>query len=305
MMGEHLGRGMYFPPVASHLIDSRYVAQTFRIQVMQPALQRDETTAFPVVYATDGNLTFEMLKGISHILQASAREAPRFILVGIGYPSECPRAGAVLRGRDLTFDGYPKLDRQPPAIEGVLLPRVAAKDFGGAAEFQDFLEHELMPLVDGKYATRVGERTYFGHSVGGSFGLFTLLNRPRLFDNYIISSPGLAYDGESSGCIRYENYEFALDLVREFIASGKSLSGKRVYLSVGAEEEFDPDLSHWRLTSSFHRFNAVLRELAIPGLTLQSEVFAGETHATAWPIAFMHGLQALFNTGTRRGRDLA
>jgi len=214
----------YFPPVESHVIDSKRVEQTFQIRVMRPEIERGECTRFPVVYATDGNFVFDVLKGISYGMQRSAHDAPRFILVGIGYPEDSPLAGAVLRARDLTFPNYPKLSFNPPPVEGVLVPKEGTKAFHGAEDFQQFIQHELIPFVDERYSTIPGERTYFGHSAGGGFGLFTLFTRTELFENYIISSPGLIYHGESSAGVRYEHYEFVLELARGFIASAKPLA---------------------------------------------------------------------------------
>jgi uncharacterized protein len=282
----------YYPPVETHLIPSKYVAQTYKVQVMRPPQRRGETTRFPAVYAADGNLTFDMFKGISYLIQSPEREGSRFVLVGIGYPSDCPLAGAVLRGRDLTFPGYPKLSMKPPPVEGVLVAEAGTKDFYGAEDFQRFIEHELIPLIDEKYETVPGERTYFGHSGGGGFGLFTLLTRRDLFKNYIVSSPGLIYHGEASG-IRYDDYAFMLEEVRRFIATGRSLSGNKLYMSVGTAEEFETGLEPWRLTSSFYRLAALLKAASIPGLTLTCEAFPGATHATVWPLAFMHGVQSI------------
>lgn len=287
----------YFPTVETHLIESKYVRQIFKVQVMQPLCKRGERERFPVVYATDGNLSFDLLKGIAYLLQSQAHESLRFTLVGIGYPGDCPLAGVVLRARDLTFPGYPKLSIKPPSIEGVLTPEKGAKDFYGAGEFQQFIERELIPLIDEKYATMPGERTYFGHSGGGGFGLFTLFTKSDLFKNYIVSSPGLIYHGKSSAGIHYENYDFALQEARKFVASGKSLDGIKLYMSVGAEEEFEPGLESWQLTSSFYRMAALMKGAAIPGLALTMEVLAGETHNTAWPMAFIHGVRAVLGTG--------
>jgi len=179
----------YFPAVHTHLITSRHVAQTFQIRVMQPLQERGETTRFPVVYATDGNLTFDVLKGISHSMQGRESGTIRFILVGIGYPGDCCEAGDMLRGRDMTFPGYPKFSSTPPPVEGVLVAEAGTKDFYGADDFQNFIGHELLPFIDARYRTIPGDRTYFGHSLGGGFGLFTLFTRPELFKNYLISSP--------------------------------------------------------------------------------------------------------------------
>jgi len=291
---------LFYPAVESHLVRSSHVAQTFKIQVMQPVRRRGETTRFPVVYATDGNLAFDVLKGISYAMQKSESDAPRFILVGIGYPSDCPVAGNVLRARDLTFPGYPDCRFPPPSVEGVLLPERGGKEYVGGEDFQLFIQRELVPMIDEKYHTQPGERTYFGHSAGGGFGLFTLLSRPDLFNNYIISSPGVTYNGISRSGVVYDNYEFLLKRARQFAESGRALPGLRMYLSVGSEEEFEPAYAKWQLTSSFYRLATFLKSAAIPGLKLSTEIFSGETHMTVWPMAFVHGIQAVFGTGPRR-----
>jgi uncharacterized protein len=291
---------LYYPPVETHLVRSKHVAQTFKVQVMQPPCKRGETTRFPTVYASDGNLCFDMFKGISYLMQSPEPGGMRFILVAIGYPAETPPAGALLRARDLTFPLYPELARKPPPIEGVLTPEEAAKDFRRAEDFQQFIEHELVPLIDEKYPTSPGDRTYVGHSAGGGFGLFTLFTRPQLFRNYVASSPGLIYHGRSTGGVEYENYDFVLQHARRFIESRQSLNGVRLYMSVGGEEEFEPNLGQWQLTSSFYRLAALLRGAAIPGLELTTEVFPRETHMTAWPVAFIHGMQTLFGRGASR-----
>lgn len=295
---------LYYPPIDTHLVRSKHVAQTFEIRVMQPVRTRMETTRFPVVYATDGNRCFDMFKGISHVIQSRERPASRFILVSIGYPSDSPVAGLVLRARDFTFEGYPRHSLEPPAMEGVLLAEPGTKNFHGAEDFQQFIEFELMPLIESIYPTLPAERTYFGHSAGGGFGLFTLFAKPRLFRNYVVSSPGLIYHGETTVGVRYDEYEFLLDEARRFAASGKTLphEGARLYMSVGAEEEFEPYVANWRITSSFYRMVALLERLRITGLELLTEVFPGETHMTAWPLAFIRGVPAVLRH--RDGRSL-
>ena len=293
----------YFPAVETHLVRSKHVAQTFKIQVMQPARRRDEAVRYPVIYATDGNLTFDMLKGISYLLQFNPRDAPRFMLVGIGYPGDSPLAGAMLRGRDLLCPRNPKVHRQPPAIEGILLPEAGTRDLYGAEDFQQFVGKELVPFIEGRYPTN-GERTYFGHSAGGGFGLFTLFTQPQLFRNYIVSSPGMTYHGKSSGGIDYDRYDFMFEEARRFIAAARPLSGVNVYMSAGSEEEFEPPpAAGYQLTSSVLRMAALLRLAGIPGLRVMTEIFPGGTHMAVCPLAFLNGVQAVFGTGVWRGRS--
>jgi uncharacterized protein len=297
--------GDYFPAIETHLLQSRHVSQMFRIQVMQPLRKSGQLCRCPVVYATDGNLAFDVLKGISYGIQTSGQTVPQFILVGIGYPEDSPIAGALLRVRDLTFPQHPRLNTKPGSLRGVLVAREGAKDFGGAEDFQQFIGEELVPFIDERYLTAAGDRTYFGHSAGGGFGLFTLFTRPELFRRYIISSPGISCNGETSAGITYENYDFMLREARKFVASGPALRDTPVYMSVGGEEEFEPELAKWHLTSSFLQMASLLKTAAVPGLKLMTEIFPAETHMTVWPMAFIHGVQAVFGTGvwTRGSRD--
>ena len=291
----------YFPAVETHLIRSKHVPQSFRIQVMQPPRQRGEIRRYPVIYVTDGNAVFDMFKGISWVMQQSEREAPPFVLVAIGYPSDSPVAGGRLRGRDLTFPGCPNYfsgHEELARWEELLAPEAGTADFCGAEHFQRFLGEELIPFIDERYDTVPDDRTYFGHSVGGGFGLYTLFTLSRLFRNYICSSPTVVYNGVTPSGTRYENHDFMLQRAREFIAGGRSLNGVRLYLSVGTEEEFEPLIANWQFVSGFYRMVALLRRAAIPGLTLMAEAAHGETHTTVWPIAFMRGVQAIL--GTRR-----
>ena len=292
MMGQPGPDGLeYCPEVETYLVHSQHVNQTFKIQVMRPIQKRGEVLRLPTLYATDGNLAFDVLKGLCWSAQMSGHLALRFVLVGIGYPTDSPLSGTLLRMRDLTFPGYPQLCTEAPPWEDVLVPDRGAKLFCGAEEFQQFLADELVPFIEERCGTRDQERTYFGHSLGAGFGLFTLFTRPDLFRNYILSSPGLIYHGQSSAGIRYEEYDFVLQQARRAIASGLSLSGRRVYMSVGEEEEFEPLLAQWRFTSSFYRMVSLLKSAAIPGLELTAEVFPGETHMAAWPMAFNHGVR--------------
>jgi predicted alpha/beta superfamily hydrolase len=290
-MGQAPPDLIFHPAVQTHLLRSQHVQQTFQIQVLLPAQRGGESTRFPVVYAADANRCFDMFKGISHLLQSTERDGSRFILVGVGYPSDSPVAGFKLLARDFAFPGYPWNPPELPPLEGVLSAEPGTKDFGGADDFQQFIEHELIPFIDAKYPTVRDERTYFGHSAGGGFGLYTLFSKPQLFKSYLISSPGLFFHGQGAAGKSYENDDFMLREARRFLDSGKPLPGVKLYLSVGAQEEFEPELAPWQLTSSFYRLAALLKAAAIPGLEFITEVFEGETHMTAWPIAFMHGVR--------------
>jgi predicted alpha/beta superfamily hydrolase len=284
----------FFPAVETHLLSSKHVLQTYKIQVMRPMQRRGDTRRFPVVYATDGNAVFDVFKGLGWIMQAFSPHAPAFILVTVGYPEDSPVAGEILRARDLTFPGCPDwVSGREVAWEGVLRPQAGTKSMHGARQFQDFLADELIPFIDARYETDPQQRLYFGHSMGGSFGLFTLFTRSSLFHKYLISSPALLYDGTTAAGVHHERSEFLFEHAKTFLATHTSLQNIDLYLSVGTQEQFEPLVENWQFTSSFYRLVALMRRAALPGLRLTTEVFAGEGHATVWPIAFMHGVQAV------------
>jgi len=287
----------YFPSTETHLLASKCVSQVFKIQVMRPLQASSSNRRFPVVYATDGNAVFDMFKGLCGVLQAFNPQWPRFILVTIGYPGDSPVAGELLRGRDMTFAGCPDYFSGFPLFgrwSDVLTPEPGSQYFGGAEAFQRFIAEELIPLVDRDYETLPEDRTYFGHSLGAGFGLFMLFSQTSLFRRYVLSSPTLSYHGETPSGVSYRNHDFLLDRAREFLTGDPSLQGVKLYLSVGTQEEFEPLIANWRFTSSFYRLVALFKSTTTAGFAPITEVFSGERHATVWPIAFMHGIQALF-----------
>jgi len=272
------------PAVESHLIHSKYVEQTYQVEVMQPLMCRSADERFPVLYLVDGNDTFDAAKCISHNLQI-AGQVCRYILVGIGYPGTNPFVGDILRGRDLTplrrapIPGFPTTS----PIEGV--PGIEnGKRWHGAEEFLSFISDELVPLVEAEYPARPNDRGLFGHSLGGGLGLHAMFSQPALFTRFILSSPSVSWDGDPHG----------LEQAERAARAGTRIDAK-VFLSVGGEEEFQPAYAKSQFCSSFFRLAALLRGANLPGLTIRSELIPGETHASVWPIAFTHGVQAVFS----------
>lgn len=269
-------------PVEKHLIESKHVDQTFEISVMQPLCKTDGSERFAVVYVTDGNFTFDALSGLSHGLHFGG-DAPRFIVVGIGYPGHNPWAGSYLRARDFLSDDYPFNQQDMPSLPFVDVPRPGgAKQWAGAADFLEFIATELIPFVDERYPTIKENRTYYGHSAGGYFGLYTLFHHGELFENYIISSPGLATDDHNTVFSEAEN----------FLASAKNVRAK-VYLSAGSAEDKEANYRQFRIAHHTLQMAECLNRAGISGLNIQSRIFPDETHMSVWPLAFSHGVRAL------------
>jgi len=64
---------------------------------------------------------------------------------------------------------------------------------GKAANFLKFIEEELLPYVERKYPFTT-YRTLIGHSDAGLFSIYSLINHPNLFANYLSIYPSLDWN---------------------------------------------------------------------------------------------------------------
>lgn len=267
---------LHVPAVDTHHLDG------FQIQVMQPLMRRDGSERFPVLYITDANMAFDMAKGISHCLHVTG-DVARYILVGIGYPGDNPLAGTIERRRDYTPAGRPEVADWPRTypVEGVGEIPAGQPCWGRAGDFVAFIRERLMPFIDARYPTLPQDRGFFGHSLGGGFGLHVLFNHTALFGRYALSSPSISYDGD----------DYAIHEARAFIASGQRLDA-RIFLSVGGDEEFGAAYAKSQFVSSSYRLGAILNDMS--GVSFRHRVYLGETHLGVYPIAFSHAVQYLY-----------
>ena len=241
------------PGVTVTELRSSNVDQTFEVSVALPRAPTPDRS-YPVLYFTDANVYLPMLNDIVSLMQL-AEELPEMIIVGIGYP-----IGDFFtddRARDL----FQELRRRD------LLPEE------GAAAFLSFLRDELMPFVDERYATDPADRTYFGYSAGGQFGLHTLFHQPETFTRYVIGSPGVR-----------RNRDAWLRLESEY-AHGHSARKARVFLSIGALEPGVEDVT---------ALGAALAGRGHQGLELSTVVIEQETHYSGSSVAMNRGLRAVF-----------
>lgn len=273
------------PQITEQLFASRIIAQTFRVRVFCPMARADGSERFPVVYSTDADDFFPGLATQAQVLQTLG-EAPRFVLVGVGY--ENAQAAPILRMRDLwTHENRRHYQTEmqhlidSELVSGVdNLSQITAQT--DATDFLRFLRDELMPFINERYPVTGEDCSYSGYSAGATFGLYTLFTRPETFKRYILGSPGTSYKG----------HNFGIEMAQQFIQSGKEMSAE-VFLSVGDLEEFTRGFEQFDLVSGWILFMKHLMRAEIPGLALTARVFPGETHATAWTNAFNHGVKAL------------
>lgn len=272
------------PAVETHILRSERIGQDFQIQVALPPSDLGGGGRLPVLYLTDGNLSFDFAKGISLILQ-SVRQAEPFILVSIGYVSPNPLAGMILRWRDFTSTRRPEIPPYPAPPYGDI-PRIArgAPRWGGADAFLEFIAGEVAPFIERTYNAS-GDRTLAGHSIGAGFGLHALVARPSFFDRYLLVSPSVSFNGD----------DYGLREIDTFLKSMPDLD-IRMFLGVGGLEDDDcsPAVQGPRFLASFRKLVERLSLPEIRGLELHHRVFELDTHSSVWPTAFCFGIRVLF-----------
>ncbi|MFC4101245.1 alpha/beta hydrolase [Paenibacillus xanthanilyticus] len=174
------------PGTTAFEITSRANGRLYAIQVAIPRGAPPEQ-GFPVIYVLDGNAIFPFFAQSQRLLAArpDVTGVVPAVIIGIGYPGE--EAYPPARHYDFTLtSNHAQLPANP---SGKAWP-----EQGGAAPFQDFLEHELKPVIESRYPINRRRQSLFGHSLGGLFVLHALFTRPSAFQTYIAGSPSIHWN---------------------------------------------------------------------------------------------------------------
>jgi len=240
-------------------LKSEINGQDYLIKVAFPRGYQDSKKSYPVLYVMDAETNFG---GVTYIVQRLIKDRllPEIIVVGVAYDTDYDQFYA-LRSRDLT-----PVEDKNLTIAGVLNPT------GGAPLFASFLEQELFPFVAENFRIKENDRTLYGHSYGGLFGCYVLLNKPELFNRYLLLSPSLWFK---------EN-----KLIDDVKHSTFKLPKTLLYLASGEREV--------RIHTLQTEFADILKGQDHGNLQLKAEVLDNETHRTIFGRGFTNGLRYLF-----------
>lgn len=270
------------PASLNRLMKSKYSKRKYRISISLPYAYfkssnkswpfENPLEKWPVVYLIDANWFFGMVTDIVRNM-AWFGNITDAIVVGIGYPDhEDPQETLRDTIAQRFYDLSPVRDETFEKIGELLECQVPT---GGASDFLKFIKGELIPLIEQDFRADPENRILAGHSLGGIFTTFALLEEPGLFDTYIIGSPPLSYgDG------------FTFKREELFAKRHKKLAAK-VHLWVGEHEETadDPGLSN------VIRLGAILESRKYKGLMLNKQIFPDLEHSEVIAPGFQAGLK--------------
>lgn len=114
---------------------------------------------------------------------------------------------------------------------------------GGAKDFLELIEGQIMPLVEQNFFPHVplksSRKVLFGHSYGGLFTLHSLFTRTELFDTYIAASPSIWYNDRSIVHEQEKAFlEKAVDTVSDNISQGDADAEGKIHRPVGKPDLF-------------------------------------------------------------------
>lgn len=240
------------------IIQSASVEDDFYLYISLPHSYEATDKSYPVLYILDSDIAYGMAASIARYLQFG-ENIPELIIVGIGYGTLRKDAGN-MRQRDYS----PTEKSSKPGTTG------------GAQNFLNFLTDELFPYIDSTYRTDKSDKTVFGYSIAGLFGLHVLFNKPETFNRYIIGSPYLLWDN----AVIFSEEEEASIRFPELNA--------KVFISVGSDESAE------KYFNPIDELVTILEEREYEGLTLETKVFDGGTHLICPPEAIAYGLVSVF-----------
>lgn len=152
---------------------SQILSESRKIYIQLPSSYKPEKAqTYPVVFILDGEMFLPTVNEVQSFY--SGGFTPEMILIGISNSNN--------RIRDLTTSSILTNYGMPFNHKN-----------GAADNFSAFLEKELIPFIENKYPV-TNFRTLIGHSYGGLFTIYTLINHPNLFTNYLAIDPSLDWD---------------------------------------------------------------------------------------------------------------
>jgi predicted alpha/beta superfamily hydrolase len=245
----------------------------YKLYVSLPRDYSKSDKTYPVIFVLDADYFFPVVQNFVN-LRVDHDEMPPAIIVGIAYP------GVAEEKHGPVFKLNRTRDYTPTHMTNGGYGREYQRASGGADHFFDFIENELAPFVESEFHGSATDRTIVGISYGGLAASYALVNRPGLFQRYLIISPSLWWDKRFMFRFEREKINSLQDLpAKVFIATGELEKGE------GKVADMGKDISD---------FFSEINSRHFPNFFGKVWVVPNETHHTVFPAASARGITYLF-----------
>lgn len=197
--------------------------------------KENKTLNYPVLYLLDGQRNFAHTIGTLDLLNQSSL-AQEMIIIAI-------------KNTHRTRDFTPTYDESYNEW-GIS---------GGADDFLDFIEKELIPYVNKTYRSN-NFKIVSGHSLGGLLSIYALQSRPELFQAHFAFSPSLWW------------HKQIIFKEAESLFNSSSELNTYLYVNMGSEGG--------HMLSSYERYIKLLNSHNLKGFKYNSDLDTSETHNT-------------------------
>ena len=243
---------------AQHHVDSEFSDVEREFWVSLP-MRYDPDKSYPVLYVLDGEWRFNLVQQIAYDLGGN-RVIPHHIVVGIPHINWQRQ-----RQIDLTFSQSVNEYDSTLAVAG----EYTLENAGGGASFYRYLTEEVIPVVDGHYATNQ-ERILIGHSYGGYFASY-ILPTDTVFSDYQIYDPSIWY-----------NYG---EVISRFREKREEIHPCQVFVSYQPVPDYHANKIR-ELIDAFREH---------PRIGLHLREYPDETHNSLYMYSVIDGLKALYS----------
>jgi len=227
-------------------IHSKILNENRVLLISLPSGYNNSEIKYPVLYLLDGGTHFMHASAAVDYL-AGYRFTPEIIVVAIVN---------IDRNRDFT----------PIKTERF-------KTDGGAAKFHNFITEEVMPYMEKNYLSS-DYNILMGHSLGGTFIGYSLLEHPETFDSYIAVSPFLQFaDG------------YIVDEAKSKLKK-KYNQPKSFYMSIGNEPDYYPTLD---------KFSELIQKKSGKSIDFMYVNMKDDNHSTTPYPTLFNGLRFIFS----------
>ncbi|MDR7121057.1 alpha/beta hydrolase-fold protein [Rheinheimera soli] len=263
------------PNTQVHQLPALSNGRHYEVWVELPPSYGKTEKKLPVLFVSDANYAFPLIRSIRNRLGAGGQNIEDFIIVGLSYAKE-----------DNPTDSR-SLDYTPTNVLANGKKRskhLTAKAYGGAALYAEYLRQQVIPFVLNNYQIDPKRKLFVGHSYGGLLGAQILLTQPDTFDTYILSSPSLWFDDKTM-----------FKLEQQYATKHKDLKAK-VLLYAAKFEQIKPGPRYARRVSIVDDtllFEKNLKSRKYPGLQIQSQIIADEDHLSVFPSMISRALVKL------------